>query len=506
MKRYLIATFFSLLAGAFPMWCCAQPGKILQELTALHKAQYPVRTAHRNNLIYKGTTSAAHLNNKSTMSSSNLAALTTEIERVSLSNGRTYSDKRHSIVPSAVTILGSPAVVLPEERNISTLRQRAQELSTTQYLSPIERKRWRNEWEALRRIWTKAEPSKLEDLPNFLTHQVPPPTLAYLQQEYVKLSTLIENTNHELATKVIYSFLRNEGHPFAYEERTIINKMIAEVRFKISPLVQSINKDPYLLTQQKYWDRMFGAFNPLLKGVLAKPMSIFRQDNREFVLSEFALHNPDGSSPYLPKSDSMIVGESAAEEDDDFDEEQYSGTSQALQRQAARRIAERKHNMQMIQLAEQERANLLAHIPAGLRIAVINDDLLPLLNFQGWAKNGYLGQDATVTTFRDGFTFLNEVKSGKRYDIVITDLVLPDGGVAMMEDFRILDSKAIVFASSKFYPGDGDDHSARDLFNFGMDGYVWNNTNLNEGAFGYLQYLRQLNNYYYYKNKYGWSR
>lgn len=145
-------------------------------------------------------------------------------------------------------------------------------------------------------------------------------------------------------------------------------------------------------------------------------------------------------------------------------------------------------------------------MPTGLRIAVINDDLLPLLNFQGWAKNGYLGQDATVTTFRDGFSFLQNVKAGTRYDIVITDLVLPDGGVAMMEDFRILDSKAIVFASSKFYPGDGDDHSARDLFNFGMDGYVWNNTNLNDGSFGYLQYLRQLNNYYYYKNKYGWSR
>lgn len=493
-----------ILASAYP---CRAQGKILQELTLLKK-RTSVSTP-QGNLSYARSVATPNARMSSILMqtvASRVAPLATEIERVALSDGRTPTDKRHSIVPSAVTILGSPAMVRPGDRNISALRQQAQEQSSAEYLAPAERERWRNEWEALRKIWIKAEPSNIADLPRFLTHQVPPPTLVYLQQEYANLVALINQTQQELAPKVIYSFLRNEGHPFTYEERAQINKMIATVRFKISPLVQSINKDPYLLVQQKYWDRMFGAFNPLLKGVLAKPMAIFRQDNREFVLSEFSLHNPDGSSPYLPKSDSMIAGESTAEEDDDFDEEQYSGTPMALQRQAARRAAERTHQQQMIQLAEQERDQLLETIPTGLRVAVINDDLLPLLNFQGWAKNGYLGKDATVSTFRDGFSFLKEIKAGARYDIVITDLVLPDGGVAMMEDFRILDSKAIVFASSKFYPGDGDDHSAQDLFNFGMDGYVWNNTNLNEGAFGYLQYLRQLNNYYYYKNKYHWSR
>lgn len=423
---------------------------------------------------------------------------------VSLTDAKGHSKAQHSIMPSAVTILGSPAIERAQERTIMYLRQQAQETTTTEYISPIERNRWKEEFEVLRVLSLKAEPSALEDLSLYLTHQVPPETLAYLQREYAQLSQLIQQANRDLMPKVIYSSLQNEGKQFSLEEKIFINKTISAVRCKVAILLKAINKDPYLLVQQKYWDRMFGAFNPLLKGVLAKPTAIFRQDNRKFVFQEFALHNPDGSNPYLPNSKTMIAGED--EDDDDFDEEQYAGSMESYKRKAARMAQERQHKEEMIKLAEAERDELLSHIPPNLHIAVINDDRLPLINFEHWAKNGYLGKNATVATFKDGFSFMQQIKRGTRYDIVITDLVLPDGGVAMMEDFRILDSKAIVFASSKFYPGDGDDHSVQDLFNFGMDGYIWNNTNLNEGSFGYLQYLRQLNNYYYYKNKYNWER
>lgn len=422
---------------------------------------------------------------------------------VSLSDGKTVRGQ-HSIVPSAVTVLGSPAIERAQERSIMQLRQQAQVASTAEYVPPLERERWREEYEALRVLWNKADPTPTDQLEPLLTHSVPPETLAYLQGAYTDLVALIRETEHEIMPKVVYSFLQNEGRQFNQEEKKSINTSIHIVRTQVSVLLKAINKDPYLLVQEKYWTRMFGAFNPLLKGVLVKPMSVFRQDNRKFVMTEFALHNPDGSSPYLPKSQSMIAGEN--EEDDDFDEEQYSGQPEALRRQLTRLAEQRVHNEQMQQLAEQERDALLERVPANLKIAVINDDLLPLINWKNWAQKGYLGKNATVATFRNGFSFLKEIRHGVRYDMVITDLVLPDGGVAMMENFRILDPKAIVFASSKFYPGDGDDHSAEDLFNFGMDGYIWNNSNLNEGSFGYLQYLRQVNNYFYYKNKYHWIR
>ena len=429
-----------------------------------------------------------------------------ENEGVAISDGKGKETGRHSIVPSAATVLGSAAINSAQERTITYLREQAQRATTAEYISPLERRRWRAEFESLRALWIKARPSDINDLPKYLTHDVPDKTLAYLQREYLAVEKLIEDTQLEVMPKIVFSYLQNEGRPLMLEEKVYVNRSVAKVRAKVSVLLKALNKDPYLLIQKKYWDGVFGAFNPLLKGVLAKPTAIFRNDNRQFVFSEFALHNPDGSVPYLPESDSMISGESRLKDDDDFDEEQYSGQPEALRRQMERRIAQRAHATQMVQLAEAEREGLLATLPAGLRIAVINDDLLPLLNFQSWGKKGYLGKDASVTTYRDGFSFMQDIQNGRRYDIVITDLVIPDGGVGMMEDFRLLDSDAVVFASSKFYPGDGDDHSAHDLFNFGMDGYIWNNTNLNEGSYGYLQYLRQLNNYYYYKNKNGWQR
>lgn len=422
---------------------------------------------------------------------------------VSLTDAKGNQKGQHSIMPSAATVLGSPAIVRAEERSIAYLRDRARTMSTAEYIPPSERERWRAEFEALRVLYTKAEPTNTTELHNYLTHQVPEETMVYLRREYAALYPLIERTHKELMPRIIYSYLQNEGKQFSLEEKIYINKSIHEVRSKVASLLKALKTDPYLRVQQKYWDRVFGAFNPLLKGILAAPGSIFRQDNRKFLFQEFALHNPDGSTPYLPQSKTMIAGE---EEEDDLDDEQYEGTAQIYKRRAAQMAAERQHKAEMIKLAESERDALLANIPANMRIAVINDDRLPLINFEYWAKNGWLGKDATVATFKNGFAFMQQIKKGVRYDVVITDLVLPDGGVAMMEDFRILDSNAIVFASSKFYPGDGDDHSAQDLFNFGMDGYIWNNTNLNEGSFGYLQYLRQLNNYFYYKQKNGWGR
>lgn len=427
-----------------------------------------------------------------------------EDKGVSIADGKGKETGRHSIVPSAVTVLGSSAIARGEERTIMKLRQQAQVASTAEYIPPMERKRWKEEFEALRVLWDKVQPSDINQLPRYLTHQVPADTLVYLQREYIALTQLIEQTQHEIMPKVLYSSIQNEGRQFSLEEKVYINKVITQVRSKVSVLLKAINKDPYLLVQQKYWDRMFGAFNPLLKGILAKPTSIFRQDNRNFVMTEFALHNPDGSTAYLPESKTLIAGEE--EDEDDFDDEQYAGQPQNYQRRAAQMLQDRQHKADMIKLAEAERDELLSHIPSNLRIAVINDDKLPRVNFEYWGQNGWLGKNATVYTFKDGFSFMQEIRNGVRYDIVITDLLVPNGGLDMMENFRLLDSHAIVLASSKFYPGDGDDHSTQDLFNFGMDGYVWNNTNLNEGSFGYLQYLRQLNNYYYYKNKYGWQR
>ncbi len=412
-------------------------------------------------------------------------------ERVVLSDGKTPSTKRHSIVPSAVTILGSPAIVRAGDKKVSDLRQRATAATTSEYLSPMERERWRQDFEVLRRLWIKEEPSDISKLQNYLTHPVPAQTLTYLQEEYANLLKLIEEVNRELMPKIIYSFLRNEGRPFSLEEKKLINENITKVRSKVDVLAKSLNKDPYLLVQKTYWDRVFTTFNPLLKGVMANPLSIFRNDNRIFVDHEFNLHYPDGTRPYLKDSHSLIEGD----EDYDEDEDSYASVRAKMQNPPISR-----------EDAAREVEELLPYIPENLRIAIINDDLIPIINMRGWCKKGYLGKNATLSEFRDGFPFMESIRKGDRYDLVITDLLVPNGGVAMMEDFRLLDNRAIVIASSKFYPDDGDSYSQQDLFNFGMDGYMWYNSNLNEGMYGYVQYLRQMKLYFDYKKQHGWQR
>ncbi len=412
-------------------------------------------------------------------------------ERVALSDGKTPSLKRHSIAPSAVTILGSPAIVRIGDKNISDMRRRAMEQTTSEYLAPLERARWRQDWEELRALWIQTEPSDIDQIDNYLTHPVPPETLAYIKEEYKRILPLIQQVNSTLMPKVIYSFMRNEGRPFGWEERRRINQEITKVRLKVDVLAKSLNKDPYLLTQKQYWERVFTTFNPLLKGLVSQPTFLFRQDNRQFVDYEFNLHYPDGTRPYLKDSHSLIEG------DEDYEEDADSYAA----------VRAKMRNPPITQEeAAREREELLPYIPENLHIAIINDDYPPIVNARGWCKNGYLGKNATLSEFRDGFAFMETVRKGARYDLIITDLLVPNGGVAMMKELRTLDSNAIVIASSKFYPGEGDQYSQNDLFNSGMDGYMWYNSNLNEGMYGYIQYLRQMKLYFDYKKQHGWER
>ena len=72
-----------------------------------------------------------------------------------------------------------------------------------------------------------------------------------------------------------------------------------------------------------------------------------------------------------------------------------------------------------------------------------------------------------------------------------------------LQELRKLDTRTPVIASSKFDRGEEDEEK---LFELGFDGYLWYNTNLNEGAYGYIEYLRAMKNYFHYKQKYNWQR
>lgn len=429
---------------------------------------------------------------------------------VSLVNAKGEVKGKHSIVPSALTILGSDAFKSAEAMRIKKLRREEKNKRIAEYLPPQERAYWTSEREELGRIWRLQNPTPLSELDQYLTHPVPPDTWAYLRESYVEYVKTAQQINHEVTAKLVYSSLVNEGRRLQLQEVVYINKIIMDMRSKTSILRSGFVKDPYLLNQQKYWDRVLGTFNPLLQGLLVK-LDIPRPDKRTYDYHEFTLANPDHTTPYLPDSHSLI----REEEDDDLDyDDETPLISLTPAQRMAKREAERAHTEHMMGFV-QEADELLPFIPENLHIAFINDDANPRFNFEGWAKRGMLGKGATVQTYKEGKSFLNDMSQGVKYDLVITDLLVRDGGVVMMEKLREMAPFLPVIALSKFYPGEGDALktdsgkevvTAKDYFHAGFDGYMWYNNNLDSGGWGFIQYLRSMKNYYYYKNLHGWNR
>lgn len=389
--------------------------------------------------------------------------------------------EKHSTYPSGAAILGSPKVLRPSPYNVTPVSVQPAILSAS------ERVRWRELFEKFNSLAYQS-PTPISGLVRYLRHTVPQATFAHIQAQYTELADKIELAKERVSTHIIYASLPGEGKILPPEEIGEISETIYPLITRIRELRTALPDDPFLKKQQEAWEQAFNTFNPLLGSLMTSSAHQgFRRDKRELVSREFDLLNPDGTDYLLPRSETLLVDPDELDEMDSY----------AAVREKMRNPPIKPED------AAAERAVLLDQIPSGMRIALINDDTLPRVNFQGWARAGYLGHNATIDTFADGDGFMENVRKGVRYDLVITDLLVPNGGIAMIPKFRILDTKAVVIASSKFDRGEED----RDkLFNMGFDGYLWYNTNLNEGAYGYIEYLRAMKNYFYYKYLHGWQR
>lgn len=387
---------------------------------------------------------------------------------------------KHSITPSAGTILGSEKVLRPGT-NIS-----AKKIERT-FITARERAPWREVRDMFVSIayLRPAEPHKLS---RYLRHPVPQETFRHIQDEYAKVLEKINTAKEAVNIQIIYASLPGEGFLPMPSEVGRINELVYPLINSLRELRTALPDEPYLTKQQEVWEKTFAVFNPLLAGAIVSPTATaVRQDARTLDSREFNLFNPDGTDYLLPRSETLLV------DPDEMDEmESYAAVREKMRNPPITR-----------ENAEIERAKLLEKIPANLRIALINDDTLPRVNFENWGKLGYLGKGARIDTFSEGQSLMSNIRAGVKYDLIITDLLVPFGGIAMMPQLRELDKKAVVIASSKFDRGEEDEQK---LFDLGFDGYLWYNSNLNEGAYGYIEYLRGMSNYYHYKQLHGWSR
>lgn len=414
------------------------------------------------------------------------------------------TESRHSISPQRQAFDGGKYPSFMTRQMMDSFRKAKLE-SASEYISRNQRLQYASDLESLRLLYAKMEENAPANLDNldilsvYLVHSVPPETMTYIKDLYRELVTESQVVHQEITTWLIYAALPLEGKRLSPQKNAHFNKLILNIQAKIKELSQHLEM-PYLEDASAYWFYMFGTINPILKGILAPNFKEIRTDGREFDEKQFLLHDLEGNSYLFPPEEFEYGGRTFT----------YPGSAtlvvdpdEMLEKGIMEVRAEMSFINQLVERCAPEREKLIAQLPENLHIAYINDDANPRANFTYWHKKGYLGKGASLAVFPSGTDFMKTVRDGARYDLVITDLLVENGGMYMMPELRNYLPKATVIANSKY---ELDVISPKNLFNVGMDGYMWNNTNFDQGMIGYMEYLRGMSNYYKMRDKYGWSR
>ena len=373
---------------------------------------------------------------------------------------RPIDEVRHSIVPSAVTVIGSEkSEVLNSQSAMSPLRWKQTRL---QYYTPEERERLRKLLTTDLGTLRKNKPAAYS-LEDYIYDQVKNNTGAYLIPVYKS----VLRDESEVYTKVAPYI---SGAAFSPYEHRLDARQIGEINGPLFGLIRSTRKllqfmpnDPYLQAVNSFYTETYKIFNPLVAS-LVDNVKVERPDGKKFDFNEFLLFTPEGKD-YVLYDETPWTEETADE----------VGSLHYLADKAVT-----------------ESAELLKLLPSDLHIAVLNDDIQPLANFKQWAKEGHLGANAVVETFEDGKDLLAAMRNGTHFDLIITDILVPNGGRSMMPALRTLDPQVTVFGMSKFTR-----QNVRpiNLFDCGMDGYLPYTPVLNDPEVGYLEFLRAYTNY-----------
>lgn len=149
-------------------------------------------------------------------------------------------------------------------------------------------------------------------------------------------------------------------------------------------------------------------------------------------------------------------------------------------------------------LAAPKEGAVVEELPAGLKIAVVNDNpdiLTAMSNFGRW---GRFGSGAEVKTFDSIYKLGDTLKKGETYDIIFSDISMPNGsGMLLVNKLRENSNNTPVIGLSGYKE---ETVKGQDLFEIGFDGYIMSDD------FGYRSAPNALKNYFYYRNLHKWMR
>ena len=437
------------------------------------------------------------------------------LQNHSLWTQETPANTNHSLVPSGATILGS-------EKNIQsgTLIGRLQEarhkIQTNKFKYYNKKSR-----EALRKLvqnQSGVQP-KINQIDRYLPHRVPQVTFNYLQKSYEEIVGLERNLSKRYFPFLVRVMSGEEWETLLpASDYSQFYLMARDFLKKVGRLRGMLPEDPYLLEREHFWQEAVYQVAPAdIKGLLANP-NLERPNARPYNANEMFLRNPDGTEAWpkgIPEDEVTLIRD-PDDEISTFQEIKMMRRDQALAAQLQSTLPSVMNNFykavfnRELSVQEQElvATAMLRNQPVELeantpkfKIYVVNDDKLPRKN---WERLRNL-PGIEVQTFEDGFKFMEAITNNHTQpNLVIMDLLVGNGGKAIMEDFRAHNNTTPVLAFSKWEPGE---KNTEELFEKnGFDGYMWNNYWLNESILFPYYALPALTNYFNILKNGGWAR
>lgn len=149
------------------------------------------------------------------------------------------------------------------------------------------------------------------------------------------------------------------------------------------------------------------------------------------------------------------------------------------------------------------RDEALTALPENVHMAVLNDteDILDM--YKLWEQQGRFPKGWKVSTYDDTMNLLNAVKSGQKFDLIISDINVPGGGGRyFVHSLREIGIQTPVIGCSGYTL---DKINSEELFSIGFDGYMYSDDMFEESS-GFYKWKSYISNYYYYQRVGGWPR
>lgn len=292
-------------------------------------------------------------------------------------------------------------------------------------------------------------------------YQLTPVQRQQLTNEYYDLMARFAQVRQVWNARLTYLRLSPSFNKMTQEERRHLMRMSLPLLSALRAKSRYLFKDDEpLKAAYAYLVKQIETLEPALMGIFPTEFKVNRYDGRkDWNPSEFFLHNPDGSA-YREVRD-----------------EEYAHNFEAKTRNA-------------LELARE--------LPPGLDIAVLNDHPQMLTQLEAWAAQGYLGAGAKVKVYPTAEALLAEMKWGREFDVILTDLmVLGGGGRYLVYKLREAGYQKPVIGLSEYT-----EQNARgeELFKLGFDGYIEVNDSFNRFN-GYRVVPAALRNFFRYRGE-----